>query len=802
MKGPNNLFRLKTLLIFFVLVSNFAFSQDDSEILEAYEDYTETAREVVYMHLNKSTYIKGESIGFTAYIMDKKDKKPSQLTTNLYVSIEDENNNIVKQKLIKVEDGVASNTFELDSLFSSGNYNVKAYTNWMLNFNEQNHYVESIRIINPDTENYVEEKRVQSGIDAQFLPESGHLLNGVINTIGVVIKDDLGFGIPNTKGEVLDKNDKVLSSFETNSLGIGQFQLLADRTDTYTVKITTANNDFDFDLKQKIEAKGVIMSLKSLKSKVFVSLITNAETLNDIKGKRYTLMAHNGDNYDIMDIYFTDDTVVTKAIEFANTATGVNILTLFNEDDQPIAERLFFNYNGIDLIKSTDVSASKKRDTVTVNLSFKNINTEAINALSISVLPDETKSYNRHNNIVSYTYLQPYLRGTIEQAKYYFTDIDAKKQYELDNLLLTQGWSSYDWNSIFKNVPNQTHTFEQGIRLKANLQGEVLKNPDNAFLMHAVSNEEPRIFEVSEGENSFLIDNLFPVGADKIFMSRITKTNGLLPASLYFQSFPSAIPRLSANSVTLRPKHDYTIEANLKSNVFKGYNLGEVQELEEVVVKSALERKRTKMRKLNKHKFGKIAVIDEEDRLLFNTLGQFLVSKGFQVIENLGQFEVIDRQNYSGRTPNGGGVGPLFFLDDMYMVDLSIFSQYSLTNVGYIEINRLGIGEGARGGRGVIKIYSSTEGSKSTNNQDTVQDFKLPLSFSAEKKFYVPKYQSYYTDFYKGYGVVDWKPKVTIDPDGIASFKIFKPIGSVTLFIEGIANDGSFIFEEKSISLN
>jgi len=802
MKGPNKLFRLKTLLIFFVLASNFAFSQDDSEILEAYEDYTETAREVVYMHLNKSTYIKGESIGFTAYIMDKKDKKPSQLTTNLYVSIEDENNNIVKQKLIKVEDGVASNTFELDSLFSSGNYNVKAYTNWMLNFNEQNHYVESIRIINPDTENYVEEKRVQSGIDAQFLPESGHLLNGVINTIGVVIKDDLGFGIPNTKGEVLDKNDKVLSSFETNSLGIGQFQLLADRTDTYTVKITTANNDFDFDLKQRIEAKGVIMSLKSLKSKVFVSLITNAETLNDIKGKRYTLMAHNGDNYDIMDIYFTDDTVVTKAIEFANTATGVNILTLFNEDDQPIAERLFFNYNGIDLIKSTDVSASKKRDTVTVNLSFKNINTEAINALSISVLPDETKSYNRHNNIVSYTYLQPYLRGTIEQAKYYFTDIDAKKQYELDNLLLTQGWSSYDWNSIFKNVPNQTHTFEQGIRLKANLQGEVLKNPDNAFLMHAVSNEEPRIFEVSEGENSFLIDNLFPVGADKIFMSRITKTNGLLPASLYFQSFPSAIPRLSANSVTLKPKHDYTIEANLKSNVFKGFNLGEVQELEEVVVKSALERKRTKMRKLNKHKFGKIAVIDEEDRLLFNTLGQFLVSKGFQVIENLGQFEVIDRQNYSGRTPNGGGVGPLFFLDDMYMVDLSIFSQYSLTNVGYIEINRLGIGEGARGGRGVIKIYSSTEGSKSTNNQDTVQDFKLPLSFSAEKKFYVPKYQSYYTDFYKGYGVVDWKPKVTIDSDGIASFKIFKPIGSVTLFIEGIANDGSFIFEEKSISLN
>ena len=302
----------------------------------------------------------------------------------------------------------------------SGFYKVNAYTNWMLNFNEQNHYVESIRIINPEIDEYTENELVNNDLDAQFLPESGHLLNGVINNIGVVIKDHYGFGIPNAKGEILGNDNQVLSTFATNEFGIGKFQFLPNSTNTYKVKISNANKNFLFDLNQTIERRGIIMTLKRLKSKVFVSLITNNETLESIKNDRYTLMAHNGDNYDIMDIYFTDNTVVTKAIDLENTATGVNILTLFNNEDKPIAERLFFNYNGIEMYKSSTISASKKRDTVTIDLGFKGIDTEYINSLSISVLPEDTKSYNRHNNIVSYTYLQPYLRGTIESAKYYF----------------------------------------------------------------------------------------------------------------------------------------------------------------------------------------------------------------------------------------------------------------------------------------------------------------------------------------------------------------------------------------------
>ena len=82
---------------------------------------------------------------------------------------------------------VSVNLFEVDSSFSSGTYNIKAYTNWMLNFNEKNYYSESIQII--DLENNVKKSTAldEEDIDAQFLPESGHLLHNVTNVVGVMV---------------------------------------------------------------------------------------------------------------------------------------------------------------------------------------------------------------------------------------------------------------------------------------------------------------------------------------------------------------------------------------------------------------------------------------------------------------------------------------------------------------------------------------------------------------------------------------------------------------------------------------
>lgn len=779
--------------LFFSL--NFsATAQEDSDIVDAYEDYTEAARELVYAHLNKSTFIKGEDIGFTAYVLDKKDKKPSLLTTNLYVSISDANNKIIKEKLIRVDKGIAINAIALDSTFSSGYYTFKAYTNWMRNFDEQNYYTESIRVIDPANETYVEAAEKDSTIDAQFLPESGHILNGIINNIGVVIKDKYGLGISNLTGEVVDKNNVVLSEFTTNQFGISKFPLLADITNNYRVKLNYKDTNLNFNISESIKANGIILSLKRQKDKAYLSISTNNSTLQKIKDKRHTLLIHNGDAYELVDIYFNDKTTVTKIIDFNNCPKGTNIITLFNEADQPIAERLFFNHQGISIISSDGISAKKKYDSLTIDLSYKNINASQFNSLSVSVLPEKTLSYKKHHNILSYTYLQPYLNGTIERGKYYFTNVNEKKKYELDDLLLTQGWSSYNWDKIYDDTTNQFYPFEQGITLKANVNGNE-NDKAASYMLHATPKWEPTLFEFNENENAFFIPNIFISETDKIYLSRLKADDGLLPAKLYLQSIPSKIPPISTKQNILIPTASNTLDVDMNINSVAYQNLDEVQQLDEVLVVSELDKLRIRTRELGKNRFGTVKIITDNERYAFYTLEDYLRANRVEtVVGNNGEVEF-----YGGRSDNP----MMVYLNDQQLMGTSMLYRMSLNEIDYIEINRSGIGGGARGNNGELKLYTiNTEVYKSLVSNKTAQSYKIPLTFSAEKQFYIPKYKYFDDNFFKGYGIVDWKPQLKLNENGTISLKIKQPKVPITLFIEGIANDGAFIFEEKSITLN
>ncbi|MBU2926935.1 hypothetical protein [Winogradskyella psychrotolerans] len=786
---------LFTTLLIFSFSINTSEAQESSQIVETYKAYTTPAREVVYLHLNKSTYISGEPIGFTAYVLDKKSKQPSFITTNLYVSIEDKNETVLKQKLIKVTDGVASNTFEVDSTFSSGNYKIKAYTNWMLNFDEKNYFSESIRILNPDNENDLSEKRIDNKVDAQFLPESGHLLNGVINIVGVVIKDQLGFGIPYAKGEVVDKNDELLTTFKTNQFGIGKFQLLPEIGNHYKVNISNNNKDFSFLINHNIENKGILISLKSLNSKVFVSLITNNNTLASIKNKKHTLLIHNGDEYNAKDIFFTNKTEIITTIEYSNVATGINTLTLFNDNDQPIAERLFFNYEGLNIIKSDGITAKKTKDSVALNLSFKDINTDEFNAISISVLPQETKSYNRHHNIISYTYLEPYVNGTIEQAKYYFTNIDDKKKHELDNLLLTQGWSSYNWNTIFNHKMPLNDPFEQGITVKANLTDKDFKDTsDLNYVLHAVNNDAPKVLNVQKPNKSFVIENIFPEDNHVINLSKVTKNKGLQPAMLYLQYFPRMIPPLKNRDNVLPPKSQYILEQSFKTeSSYYFFELShKVQKLNEVTVstKSITEKRQEELSRLAT---GKITIMDDQNIKTYRTLTNYLSSHGLIVSESIYGFSV----RTSGRYP----IPLVIYMNGKQLLNTYILRDYDLSQIDYLEIHKSMSGIGLYDSFGAVRLYTHKEDTRNTN-KTKLQSYTIPLAFSAEKKYYVPKYRNTGDSFYKSYGVVDWKTFNDLDKNNNVNLKITSPSIPITLYIDGITNDGSFIIEEKTLILN
>jgi hypothetical protein len=166
------------LLVCFSLSFFYGNAQKSNEdyLFDGYTKYSKLPREIAHGYLNKSSLIKGESLGLSICLLDKYTEKSSVLTKNVCCTIQNKSATIVKKKMGVADNGVASGIFEIDSLFKSGNYVFKTYTNLMQNFEEQNFYMQQIKVIILDQDALIEAiDNALFELEVQCLPESGHL---------------------------------------------------------------------------------------------------------------------------------------------------------------------------------------------------------------------------------------------------------------------------------------------------------------------------------------------------------------------------------------------------------------------------------------------------------------------------------------------------------------------------------------------------------------------------------------------------------------------------------------------------
>ncbi|MCE2612787.1 hypothetical protein LVD13_07370 [Flavobacteriaceae bacterium D16] len=784
------------LLVFCSLTSVSSTAQEGNleNISNAFSEYNTLFREVAYCHLNKSTFVKGEMLGFSGYVFEKDTKVPSNTTKNLYCVITDNEDKIIKSKLVKVTDGFTHNVFEIDSLFTSGNYTFKAYTNWMKNFEEPNAFVESFRVIDPEVESTDKITVIENTLDAQFLPEGGHFVDAVRTNVGVIIRNAKGFGVSNIEGNIYDANNNLITSFKTNHLGIGRFQLIPSLNEQYVVKINHFNKAFEYVI-DDIKAKGIAININNVNNDLAIELKTNERTLRGIKGRPFKLTIHNGKQLKGLPVVFEAINLVRR-VEVEDLSPGINIITLFDENNQAVLERMFFNYQGIKLVNSGKAIHTKVRDSTRISLpltAFANGLVENLN-ISISILPEKTKSYYRHHNIISDTYLQPYVQGYVENAAYYFTDVNRKKKYELDNLLLTQGWSSYNWGQIFKNNVNDSHAFEDGIVLRANQNNKRQKD----FMLYPLKSNEGMEISLPEDKNSFIVSELYPEEGERLGVATLNKKGKASKPNLYLQFFPSSIPDYYTQVKTL-PTRQFAKIQTLTDSPFRISDLRETQMLDEVVVSTSA--REIEIRKLKESAFYDVDIFDEAKRRMMLTFANYInvYVPEFFATEQFGNFTLTRRMPTS--LVNGFQT-PAVFLDDMLINDLNFFYGFYMDIVDYVTINDNGIGEGFIGTNGVIRIYTSRDFINEKQNS-SFRSFKFPLAFSKVKKFYVPKYDVYNDAFFEQYGVMGWIPDGQIDARGNLNFTVYNPANiNMKLFIEGVTDKGDFISEVKVLDVN
>ena len=104
--------------------------------------------EEIFLHTDRDEYIAGEYIWTNCYLFERINLKPSKRSKIVYIELLNSENRPVVQKRFLVNNGSGPGQLQLPDTLSTGNYSLRAYTNWMKNFLPHNCFVKDIKVYN------------------------------------------------------------------------------------------------------------------------------------------------------------------------------------------------------------------------------------------------------------------------------------------------------------------------------------------------------------------------------------------------------------------------------------------------------------------------------------------------------------------------------------------------------------------------------------------------------------------------------------------------------------------------------
>lgn len=456
MKKTNKLFAKiinygsRCLTILFFMHAGYVFSQDATSFIhQQFETYNNNNyQEKVFLHTDKTVYATGEVLWFKTYIVSAGTNRLSSLSKICYVEIISADRKPILQGKIDIDSGKGNGSFQIPSSIRTGNYLIRAYTNWMKNFDPQFYFEQTISIINPNKgpENNKNDSAAADNI--QFFPEGGNLVYALKNTVAYKITNAYGKGLQAKGFIVTEKNDTVVT-FDTEHFGMGTFSFTPVKGNTYHAIIKLNNTTFTKDLPE-IYNNGWVLHVKDEGNTLSVNISCTIETEHNV-----FLFAQTRHAIKFAKMQSINNGNASITLNKSELGEGISQLTVFNEEKQPVCERLYFKKpTNVLQIKLDNIQPQyQPRNKVDINVIANETNGNSTNAdISVSVYLTDSLQPEQKTNLLNYLWLTSDLKGVIESPNYYFENSGAEVDKAIDNLMLTQGWRRFKWEDVLKKT--------------------------------------------------------------------------------------------------------------------------------------------------------------------------------------------------------------------------------------------------------------------------------------------------------------------------------------------------------------
>jgi len=398
--------------------------------------------EKVFIHTDKDSYLAGEILWMKLYVVDAATRRPQSLSRSAFVEILSDEQKPVLQGRIALDTGFGNASFQLPFSLHSGNYLLRAYTNWMKNASPDTWFEKHLVILNTLRNNSTATSNTAAPpYDIQFFPEGGNLIAGTPNHIAFRIIDSTGKGLTAT-GAVLGSSGDTLTRFQTQRFGMGEFTLTPTENTRYTVQIRTQNAPPGTHQLPLPETTGYAMHVADAgNGNLQIELHAGAQA----KTASIRLIAHT------RRLIATRETTTTNGnaallISKDSLPEGITWFTVLAGEKEgsmiPVAERGWFKApTQLKLAVASDQPTYNKREKITLDLSARDANDQPLrlNGSVAVVLQDDVQSSALDQDILSYLTLSADLKGRVESPGYYFAR-DPDRDAIASLLLMTQGW--------------------------------------------------------------------------------------------------------------------------------------------------------------------------------------------------------------------------------------------------------------------------------------------------------------------------------------------------------------------------
>jgi TonB-dependent SusC/RagA subfamily outer membrane receptor len=739
----------------------------------------------VYLHIDKTFYKAGETIWVKAYLLNGLNHLPDTLSTNLYVELISPSETRVEIKRFQMFHGFGIGDFALSDTLPEGLYQIRAYTNWMQNFDEAFYFNKNFSLTNPAYSKLISPKQARvnqkeienrqkmaDDIDLQFMPEGGVLVDDLLSTVGFKAINQLGKGV-DIKGSIVDESGTEITPFETFFKGMGRFLLTPKKGKKYFAVVKTGSDNMRVPLPQSME-KGLVMHVVNTAKTLDVTLQANKMATNDRSANEVLLVGQIGGRIYYHHLLLLENNASEIVIDKSYFPSGIMQLTAFSSRGMPLAERLVYN-NRLDYMKirmdATDTFVAEGNK-LRLNFSVTDNSNNPLPAnMSLSVTREKTSApANNNDNIVSTFLLSSDIKGFIEDPYEYFVDNSPFHQQALDNLMLTNGWRRFDWASILVGeYPEIKYHEERGIAIFGQITLDFFNIPlKNCKVQLSILSSYNDVFTQNTTDKGyFLFENLVYYDTIKVKIEAWRQTGR--------RNLLIVLPDDKINEIR-KFQGDYSLVTHSERDN-KAYRIERNEE-----TKTALEKE--KKDKENENDIH--GIYSEPDFVLYSS--EF--PKGSRDIIEVIKGRIPGVNIYGDqiiiRGPNTlmGSNQPLFLIDGVPTRDIGAVRAIPVEEIDRVEVLKGPSAAiyGMRGGNGVIAVYTK----RGQFMKRGVVEFEM-LGYNTPRNFYQPKYlpenepESNYT--------VLWQPVIITDSTGKASVLLDKPLikGDYRFNVEGVS---------------